>query len=85
MIATPGHTEGSVCYYVEQEKALFSGDTLFAGSIGRTDFPTGDARTLLKSLNETVMSLPDPVVVFPGHGPSTTIGEERATNPFVER
>ena len=82
---TPGHTLGSCCYYFAEEGWLFSGDTLFAGSVGRTDFPTGNAQTLLKSLNEVVMSLPDPVVVFPGHGPSTTIGEERATNPFVER
>ena len=85
LIATPGHTGGSCCYYFAEEGWLFSGDTLFAGSVGRTDFPTGNAQTLLKSLNEVVMSLPDPVVVFPGHGPSTTIGEERATNPFVER
>ena len=82
---TPGHTLGSCCYYFAEEGWLFSGDTLFAGSVGRTDFPTGDAQTLLKSLNEVVMALPDPVVVFPGHSPSTTIGEERATNPFVER
>ena len=68
-----------------EEGWLFSGDTLFAGSVGRSDFPTGDAQTLLKSLNHVVMNLSDEVIVYPGHGPSTTIGEERETNPFVER
>mgnify|MGYP004552838693 CR=1 FL=1 len=82
---TPGHTLGSCCYYFAEEGWLFSGDTLFAGSVGRSDFPTGDAQTLLKSLNHVVMRLPDDVIVYPGHGPSTTIGEERETNPFVER
>lgn len=84
-IYTPGHTIGSCCYYFKEEGWLFSGDTLFAGSIGRSDFPTGDSGVLLRSLNKVVMSLPDETVVFPGHGPSTTIGEERATNPFVDR
>ncbi len=82
---TPGHTLGSCCYYFMEEGWLFTGDTLFAGSIGRSDLPTGDAETLLKSVNEVVMSFPDETVVFPGHGPSTTIGEERKTNPFVNR
>ena len=82
---TPGHTLGSCCYYFAEEGWLFSGDTLFAGSVGRSDFPTGDAQALLKSLNHVVMRLPDEVIVYPGHGPSTTIGEERETNPFVER
>ena len=82
---TPGHPLGSCCYYFAEEGWLFSGDTLFAGSVGRSDFPTGDAQALLKSLNHVVMRLPDEVIVYPGHGPSTTIGEERETNPFVER
>ena len=82
---TPGHTLGSCCYYFAEEGWLFAGDTLFAGSVGRTDLPTGDGEALMRSLNDVVMSLPDPVVVFTGHGPSTTIGDERATNPFVKR
>ncbi len=82
---TPGHTLGSCCYYFKEEGWLFSGDTLFAGSVGRSDLPTGDGATLMKSLNQVVMKLPDSVAVFPGHGPSTTIGYERKTNPFVER
>ena len=84
-IYTPGHTLGSCCYYFKEEGWLFSGDTLFAGSIGRTDFPTGDSETLLRSLNDIVMALPDEVYVFPGHGPETTIGYERKVNPFVEK
>ena len=82
---TPGHTLGSCCYYFAEEGWLFAVDTLFAGSVGRTDLPTGDGEALMRSLNDVVMSLPDPVVVIPGHGPSTTIGDERATNPFVKR
>lgn len=82
---TPGHTLGGCCYYFKEEGWLFTGDTLFAGSIGRTDFPTGDYDTLIKSVNDIVMSFPDEVIVFPGHGPQTTIGQERKTNPFVKR
>jgi len=84
-IYTPGHTIGSCCFYFEKEKWLFSGDTLFAGSIGRSDFPTGDTTVLLDSVNKILMALPDDVYVFPGHGPETTIGHERKTNPFVWR
>ncbi|MCD8019676.1 MAG: MBL fold metallo-hydrolase [Clostridiales bacterium] len=80
---TPGHTIGSCCYYFAEEGWLFSGDTLFAGSIGRSDLPTGDERAIMRSVNDIVMSFPDATVVFPGHGPTTTIGDERATNPFV--
>lgn len=80
---TPGHTLGSCCYYFREEGWLFSGDTLFAGSIGRTDLPTGDYEAIMRSVNEIIMKLPDEVVVFPGHGPSTTIGRERASNPYV--
>lgn len=81
---TPGHTIGSCCYYFKEEGWLFSGDTLFAGSIGRSDFPTGDGQTLIRSLNDILMAMPDEIHVFPGHGPETTIGYERKTNPFVE-
>jgi glyoxylase-like metal-dependent hydrolase (beta-lactamase superfamily II) len=73
---TPGHTEGSVCFYIAQEKALFSGDTLFNAGLGRTDLPGGDARALVASLHR-LLELPDDTVVYPGHGPRTTIGAER--------
>ncbi len=80
---TPGHTEGSVCLYFPAEKKLIAGDTLFTGSIGRTDLPGGSMQKILRSLHETVLALPDETVVIPGHGPLTTIGEERASNPFL--
>jgi len=79
---TPGHTPGHCCFYLESEETLFSGDQLFAGSIGRFDLPGGDGAALARSMAEQVMTLPDPVRVLPGHGPETTIGRERATNPF---
>jgi glyoxylase-like metal-dependent hydrolase (beta-lactamase superfamily II) len=84
-IYTPGHTLGSCCYYFKPEGWLFVGDTLFAGSIGRTDLPTGNYDELMRSVNEILMQFPDETIVFPGHGPSTTIGQERKTNPFVYR
>lgn len=84
-IYTPGHTLGSCSYYFKAEGWLFVGDTLFAGSIGRTDLPTGNYDELIKSVNEVLMKFPDETIVFPGHGPSTTIGQERKTNPFVYR
>ena len=74
---TPGHTEGSICLYFEPEKKLIAGDTLFAGSIGRTDLPGGSYEKILRSLHTKVLELPDDVIVVPGHGPLTTIGEER--------
>ncbi len=80
---TPGHTQGSVCLYFEPEKKLLAGDTLFAGSIGRTDLPGGSYGKILSSLHERVLALPDETLVVPGHGPLTTIGRERATNPFL--
>jgi glyoxylase-like metal-dependent hydrolase (beta-lactamase superfamily II) len=80
---TPGHTPGHVCFYLESEGILFSGDQLFAGSIGRSDFTYGDFDTLMRSMAEKVMTLPDGVDVLPGHGPVTTIGRERTTNPFI--
>lgn len=80
---TPGHTLGGVCYYLEKEKALFSGDTLFCQSVGRTDFPTGSASTLIRSIKEKLMPLPDDTAVYTGHEDMTTIGIERKYNPFL--
>ena len=80
---TPGHTEGSICLYFPAEKKLIAGDTLFAGSIGRTDLPGGSFPKILDSLHEKVLALPDDTVVIPGHRSSTTIGEERESNPFL--
>ncbi len=77
---TPGHTEGSVCYYSEEESVLLSGDTLFCGSAGRTDLPTGNADKLFTSVTEKLYSLPDGTRVYPGHGGSTTIGREKHYN-----
>ena len=84
VLHTPGHSPGSVCYHLAKEGVLLSGDTLFAGSVGRTDLPGGDTDTELRSL-ERLMALPDETQVYPGHGPSTTVGRERAFNPFVNR
>jgi hydroxyacylglutathione hydrolase len=83
VLYTPGHSEGSICLYFPVEKRLIAGDTLFAGSIGRTDLPGGSMEKILQSLHGTVMTLPDDTVVIPGHGPLTTIGEERESNPFL--
>lgn len=83
VIHTPGHTEGSICLYFPAEKKLIAGDTLFAGSIGRTDLPGGSFDKIIDSLHEKVLALPDETVVIPGHGPLTTIGEERESNPFL--
>ncbi|MDO4187475.1 MAG: MBL fold metallo-hydrolase [Lachnospiraceae bacterium] len=82
MISTPGHTEGSACYLNEEEGLLIAGDTLFAGSCGRTDLPTGSGGMLDRSLKEKLMKLDDDIKVYPGHGESTTIGHERKYNPF---
>ncbi len=83
VLHTPGHTEGSICLYFAADKKLIAGDTLFAGSIGRTDFPGGSMQKMMRSLHDTVMALPDETVVVPGHGPLTTIDEERESNPFL--
>ncbi len=83
VLHTPGHTEGSVCLYFAAEKKLIAGDTLFAGSIGRTDLPGGSYKKIMESLHGPVMALPDETIVVPGHGPLTTIGDERETNPFL--
>ncbi|HET9743692.1 MAG TPA: MBL fold metallo-hydrolase [Terriglobales bacterium] len=80
---TPGHTEGSSCLYFPSEKKLIAGDTLFAGSIGRTDLPGGSFNKILTSLHDRVLALPDETVVVPGHGPLTTIAHERQSNPFL--
>jgi glyoxylase-like metal-dependent hydrolase (beta-lactamase superfamily II) len=84
VLHTPGHTEGSICLYFEPEKLLIAGDTLFAGSIGRTDLPGGDHKKIIRSIHENVLTLPDETVVIAGHGPPTTIGEEREMNPFLQ-
>jgi glyoxylase-like metal-dependent hydrolase (beta-lactamase superfamily II) len=83
---TPGHTRGSVVFRSELDeggRVMFAGDTLFAGSIGRTDLPGGDMRTMNTTLRTKMLTLPDDTVVLPGHGPGTTIGRERASNPFL--
>ena len=85
VIHTPGHTEGSICLYFPAEKKLIAGDTLFAGSIGRTDLPGGSFQKIINSLHEKVLALPDDTIVVPGHGPLTTIGEERESNPFLTK
>ncbi|HEX6503079.1 MAG TPA: MBL fold metallo-hydrolase [Terriglobales bacterium] len=83
VLHTPGHTEGSICLYFAPEKKLIAGDTLFAGSIGRTDLPGGSYKKIIQSLHEQVLALPDETVVIPGHGELTTIGVERDSNPFL--
>ncbi|MBQ7583849.1 MAG: MBL fold metallo-hydrolase [Lachnospiraceae bacterium] len=82
-IHTPGHTEGSCCYLIDSMKALIAGDTLFEGSIGRTDLPTGSVPQMKKTLSEIIKSLPDDLTVYPGHGGITTIGDEKKWNPFL--
>jgi hydroxyacylglutathione hydrolase len=84
VLHTPGHSEGSICLYFPVENKLIAGDTLFAGSIGRTDLPGGSYEKILHSLHDRVLALPDETVVVPGHGPLTTIGEERESNPFLQ-
>ena len=82
VIETPGHSPGGVCYYVPESSFILTGDTLFQGSIGRTDLPGGNHNTLLRSISTGLFNLPDNTVVYPGHGPATTIGKEKRTNPF---
>jgi hydroxyacylglutathione hydrolase len=83
VLFTPGHSPASISFYNEEDGIVISGDVLFQGSIGRTDLPGGDFDTLAKSIKEKLYVLPDDVVVYSGHGPSTTIGIEKRTNPFV--
>ncbi|BDG02195.1 MBL fold metallo-hydrolase [Anaeromyxobacter oryzae] len=83
VLHTPGHSLGSACLLFPEEKIVFTGDTLFAGSVGRTDLPGGDFDALFQSIQTKLFALPDEVRFLPGHGPGGTIGEERASNPFV--
>ena len=83
VLHTPGHTEGSICLHFPSETKLIAGDTLFAGSIGRTDLPGGDMQKIMRSLHTVLLALPDNTVVVPGHGELTSIGQERHTNPFL--
>ncbi|MBO4903836.1 MAG: MBL fold metallo-hydrolase [Lachnospiraceae bacterium] len=83
VFATPGHTIGSCCYYIESEKWLFSGDTLFRGSIGRSDLPTGSGEDIMNSVQKLIETFDDDVKVYPGHGDSTTIEFEKNYNPYV--
>lgn len=82
-IITPGHTKGSCCYYFENDNILISGDTLFEGSVGRTDLPTGSMSDIVRSIKEKLIILPDITRVYPGHGGFTTIEEEKKYNPFI--
>ena len=83
VISTPGHSSGGVCYYIEREHVIFTGDTLFAGSVGRTDNDFASLDQLLSSLRDRLMKLDGDVDVLPGHGPATSIARERMTNPFI--
>jgi glyoxylase-like metal-dependent hydrolase (beta-lactamase superfamily II) len=83
ILHTPGHTQGSICLYVPSQSLLLAGDTLFAGSIGRTDLPGGDSEQLLRSIHSTLLALPDTTQVIPGHGGPTSIGRERQSNPWL--
>lgn len=84
VLHTPGHTQGSICLHFAPMKLLVVGDTLFAGSIGRTDLPGGNHRQIIDSIHTRLLALPDETRVLPGHGPETTIGEERESNPFLQ-
>src|SRR5206468_6362684 len=81
ILHTPGHTKGSLCVYIPADQKLIAGDTLFAGSIGRTDHPGGSFDKIMSSIHSRVLALPDETLVIPVHGPSTTIGEDRYSNP----
>jgi hydroxyacylglutathione hydrolase len=84
VLHTPGHTQGSISLYAPGEGKLIAGDTLFEGSIGRTDLPGGDKRQILRSIHEKLLPLPEETIVIPGHGSNTTIGREKLTNPFLQ-
>ncbi len=84
ILFTPGHSPGSICFYNSEQKFVIGGDVLFQGSIGRTDLPGGDFDTLISSIREKLFTLDEDVTVYPGHGPETTIGFEKANNPFLQ-
>jgi hydroxyacylglutathione hydrolase len=84
LIFAPGHSPAHLCFYAPQENFLIAGDVLFRGSIGRTDLPGGDFKTLINNIEQKLFPLPDDCIVYPGHGPDTTIGYEKDTNPFFE-
>ena len=83
VLEVPGHCPGSLCFYDADKGVLYGGDVLFAGSVGRTDLPGGDHDLLLRGIREKILPLPDSVIVYPGHGPATTVGDEREGNPFL--
>lgn len=83
LIHVPGHSPDSICFHFPEEKILIAGDTLFQGGVGRTDLPHGDHDLLMTGIQQKLYSLPDDTIVYPGHGPSTTIGEEKQSNPFI--
>ena len=83
VLLVPGHCPGSLCFLDEERGLLYGGDVLFAGSIGRTDLPGGDHALLIRGIREKILTLPDDTVVLPGHGPETTVGDERAGNPYL--
>ncbi len=87
VLYTPGHTKGGIALLHQAEQnepaIIFTGDTLFAGSIGRTNFPSGSQKLLVRAIEEKIMTLPDETLVYPGHGPPTTVGQERSNNPFL--
>ena len=83
VLFTPGHTVGGCCYYFVEQGVVFSGDTLFEGSIGRTDFPKGSASKLIRAIHEKLLVMPEETAVYPGHGDMTSIGMERVNNPFL--
>ena len=83
ILYTPGHSPASVAFYCQEEDYVIAGDVLFKGSIGRTDLPGGDFNTLIRSITTNLLSLPEHTLVYPGHGPTTTIGEEKSANPFL--
>lgn len=83
VIATPGHSQGGVCFYLPSENIIFTGDTLFKQSVGRTDLPGSNHATLISSIKNKLLTLPDDTIVYPGHGPATTIGSEKQANSFI--